>query len=114
MAFMMGVVCALTTVLQPISLEREDWMRDVIAFANEEQVIIAVVPRPIYTMEEKAKVLTEYAKCVSIRTGKTTVVTQDLSLFMAMTRMKKRGFDRADEERLLSKLTSIQKYCYII
>ena len=88
-------------------------MRDVIAFDCEEQMIIAVVPGPIYDVEEKAKVLTDYAKEKANSTSKRTIVTQDLSVFMMLSRMKKRGFDREEEARLIAKINSIERHCYI-
>ena len=87
-------------------------MRNAIAYETDDIVVVAVVFGPIFSMEEKAKAMTEYARKVSERFSKKAVVTEDLSVYMALGRMRKRGADPESTARLLSRLSHIEKYCY--
>ena len=111
MMALMGVLCALTTVI-PFPTEAYVGMRSAIAFETEDLVVVAVVFKPIFSMEEKGKAMSTYAREVSERFGKKAVVTQDLSVYMTLDRMRKRGTDEESAARLLSRLSHIEKYCY--
>ena len=88
-------------------------MRDLRAVSSEDCVIVAVVPNAFFSKEEKTKCLDHYSHMIYQESGKKTVVTQDLSTYIALCRMERRGYDEEESERLLSRLSSIEKYCYI-
>jgi len=87
-------------------------MRDAVVFETEDAVIVAVMLRPMFSMDERTKALSDYAENCARNFGKKTIVTYDLSVYMQLCRMQKRGFDRDDVVLLQSKLSDIEKYCY--
>lgn len=109
----LSVVCCAIASFQSYNAPIEPWMRDVRAFSLEDCVIVAVVPNPFFSREEKTECFEKYSQRISAESGKQTVVTQDLSTYIALCRMERRGYDEEEIDRLLARLSSIEKYCYI-
>jgi len=113
MTAIVSVICALLSISQPFAVEKEKGMRDAIAFEYQEVTVIAVVLDPIYGMSQRKELLSDYAHKKAREFEKNTIVTQDLSIYMTMCRMQKRGVTKEAADKLLAKIAAIKNDCFI-
>ena len=109
----LSVICSAIASIQAYNAPIEPWMRDIRALSTEDCVIVAIVPNPFFSRDEKTECFEKYSQRIFEESGKRAIVTQDLSTYIALCRMEKRGYDEEESERLLARLSSIEKYCYI-
>ena len=109
----LSVVCCAIASFQAYNAPIEPWMRDVRALSMGDCVVVTVVPNPFFSREEKSECFKEYSQRIGEESGKKTIVTQDLSAYITLCRMERRGYDEEEVDRLLARLSSIEKYCFI-
>lgn len=79
----------------------------------EDQAVVAVLPDLVVSYEEKSETLRQAAEKIGENLGKDVFLTDDMRVYLILSRMAKRGSDDYERQNLAARLPKIKAYCYV-
>ncbi len=78
----------------------------------EDQAVVAVMPDLFIGYEEKSQALRQVAEKMGEELDKDVFLTDDMRVYLILSRMAKRGSDDYERQKLAARLPKIKAYCY--
>ena len=113
MSALLGMLCGIVSAFTPCTVTTAPWMRDVRAVTDGDTTIVAAVLAPIYYRSEKEELLSQYASDLAETRGESVILTHDLSCYIALLRMERRGYNEEAMRVFLQRIASIKAECNI-